>query len=280
MHRSLIATFLIGRLGCRLPRVLTLALALILMDQSTLDPSVVMAQTAQPVSARAQAPAADSFVVQIVNFQIGHSEPVAKHRIVFDGQVAYDFDELSEENVTVFDADRNRVVVLNRKIKARSIVPTQQLAQLAAELRAQADTPEKKERYGISATVDVDSSTSSPAVLGIDFGGSKYKTTLQDTPNKTAAMQFGQFADWASRLNMARHLGGPSFGRMTLSQAIAAQDRLPLELTLEVQRGATKVSYRSVHTVEKKLSDEDRRRIDEVSGMIALYTDLPLKEFP
>jgi hypothetical protein len=79
---------------------------------------------------------------------------------------------------------------------------------------------------------------------------------------------------------MARRLGFPPFGRMSLNTALASRNQLPLELTLEFKQQGQAIRLSSQHTVSPQISELDRKRIDEVSGMIALFNDIPLKELP
>ncbi|MGB7347319.1 MAG: hypothetical protein WBD20_24065 [Pirellulaceae bacterium] len=227
------------------------------------------------------AAANESFVVTTSVSEAGNNEPIAKHRIVFDGGVAYDFDEQDDAVLTVFDTNRNRIVLLNRTAKVRCFVNTDDLTKMAAVLQLNADTPAKKERLGMSANVQVDESQAYSIRFGNAQDGSmQYTSTTQTPPVKTAAFQFGQFANWASRLNMAQRLSLPPFARIKLNERIAAAGQMPDQLELEINRHGQTSRYKSKHILDNKLTDEDRKRINEASGMIALFTDTPLKDFP
>ncbi|QDT10126.1 hypothetical protein [Planctomycetes bacterium K23_9] len=216
-----------------------------------------------------QSPA--SFVVTTTNYAVGNEQPIDRHRVVFDQSVVYDFDELTPGSITVYDPNRKRIVLLNSQSKSRCVVNTDQLTKMTAEMRVSADTNKKKDQYGISATVNSDADDR----LSIQFGNVKYTTSTQPAANQNAASQFAQFADWALRLNMARKQGLPPFGRMSLNRAIATKGHIPSELMLDVKVA----QYKSVHAITPKLTNEDRKRIDEASGMIALYSEIPLSDF-
>jgi hypothetical protein len=217
-----------------------------------------------------------SFVVTTVNHQAGVEAPVATHRIVFDEGVVYDFDELDDNSITVFDTKRNRIVLLNRELKSRAIVSMDQLTKFAAEMRASATTPERKEKFGISAEVQLDPGDK----YRIAYGGIQYTSTSQPAKTESVAKQFGQFADWACRLNMKRRLGIPPFVRMSLNAALASRNQLPLELAVSFKQQNEMLRLSSLHTVSPQLSKRDHQRIDEVSGMIALFKEIQLKELP
>ncbi len=229
----------------------------------------------QPAKAQENA-SPPAFAVTITNYVVDQDQPIGKHRILFSNSIAYDFDEQNKDSITVFDPMRNRVVLLSRSLKGRCIVSTEDLTRFVAQLRVSADTPEKRLLFGLNAKVE----SKSDETYAIRFGGMNYSTTTQPAASESAALQFGQFADWASRLNMARKLGPPAFGRMNLNQAIAKKGQLPLELHLTIKRNQQAAQFRSTHKLTNQLSENDRKAIDEVSGMIALYRETPLKQMP
>jgi len=213
-----------------------------------------------------------SMVVTISNYDVASNQLIAKHRIAFHAGVVYDFDEQNDASVTVFDTNRNRIVVLDRGMKTRATVDVDQLTQMATQLRLEAKTPEQKERYGIEAAVEKVANET----YRIRFGGVEYSIETKAAPSESMALQFGRFADLASRLNMARGFGLPPFARIRLNQSIAADARIPLDMRLQIQRGNEITKYQSTHTVEMSLSERDQTKIDEVSGMVALYSETPL----
>ena len=155
----------------------------------------------------ANEPPLPAFVVTTKNYQQPNVDavPIAQHRIIFADGIAYDFDQQDKNAITVFDPNRNRVVVLDRATQTRCIVDAHELTKMAAEMRAECrHTAAKQQRFGISAAV-VDGPD---RTFSIQFGGIRvFDHHSSSETHKPLPMEFGQFADWASRLNMARQLG-------------------------------------------------------------------------
>jgi hypothetical protein len=201
--------------------------------------------------------------------------PIAEHRILFDHGMIYALPNNQQEQITVIDESRKLVTLLDRGSQKRASIDTASLLQLTSQLRAAAATDELKQRLGITANVQVDH----PAGLySVAYGEVSYATTTQYPTDPEAAVRFGRFSDWALRLNIARKLGMPPFGRMLMNSQIAADGRIPLQTELHVQQGNETANYRSTHEITYALNSADRDRIDEVAGMMALYQEVPLAE--
>ncbi|NND96399.1 MAG: hypothetical protein HKN47_03610 [Pirellulaceae bacterium] len=234
-------------------------------------------------SPRVQPPAEDassgpkSFRVVIQIFEGDSNSVVAEHLILFHDGVFYDLDNVGKDIVTIYDPMRQRVVLLDHATKVRATVGTNDLTKMTAELRANASTKQLKDRLGMSASVAHDAESNQYTIA---YGTVQYTTTVQTPDSPAAALQFGQFADWASRLNIARKRGLPPFGRMSLNQRIASDGQIPQELKLVFKQGGDTSSYRSTHQLTQGLTKSDREEIKKLTGMLALYGEVPLKEFP
>lgn len=203
-------------------------------------------------------------------------DPADEHTILFDDGLAYDLPQIENRFVTVFDPAQKRVTLLDRQERLQATVTTDLLLQYTAQMRATASTPQEQEQWGLNAKVE-----KSTQVIGytVQFGNLEYHATTQNVDDPVMAADYKRFAILAARLNILRRLGPPPFGRMTLSEHIAAKSELPLETTLTVHRGADTTFYRSTHEVET-LTDNDRKQINEVRGMLQLYRDVDLNDFP
>ena len=232
-------------------------------------------------SALAQVPdeGKESFRVTIRMFdQSGRrSVEVAEHLVLFDSGMVYAVPAGGEEDtVTIIDESRRRLVLIHREKEVKTTIATEDLVELTARLRANATQPEQRARLGIGAQVKTDVS----GVHSISYGDITYKTTVQEPTNPRVAADFGNFANWATRLNIARARGLPPIGRMLLTDHLAKLNQLPLETTLMFGRGPAKREYRSTHSLVQRISQADRKLIDELGSMLALYTEVPLREFP
>ena len=203
-------------------------------------------------------------------------DPFAQHLILFDEGLVYDLPKIESRFVTVYDESQNRVTILDRQTQLQTVLGTSDLEMVTAQARAAAVTPEQQEQRGLLAQVEP-----SKRVIGcsIKFGNLEYHTSTQTPDDPSIAVDYGRFAILASRLNILRRLGPPPFGRMTLDQHIATMGELPLETTLTVRRGEQAQEYRSTHELDE-LAPLDRKKMDEVRGMLTLYREVPLKEFP
>lgn len=220
-------------------------------------------------------------LIKVYETTQSESEPVAKHTVMFREGVIYDFEESEGGTITVFDTARKRVVLLDTKSSVRTQIGTKDLIQMTAQLRASAASKDIQERLGMQAKVTHDEVTDQ---YSIQYGSVRYTTTTQrptgqGVSSQDCATEFGRFADWASRLNIARQLGLPPFGRMSLNGRLAADGQVPDRLSLEFDQGNTTSRYHSTHEVVLEIGETEQKRIDEVGSMIALYRDVPLKSF-
>ena len=201
-------------------------------------------------------------------------EKLDEHLVVFDKAMVYDFDQGDGKSAIVFDLQRKRVILLDPESKVRSTVNTEDLTHLVAQIRASADD-KSRERLGLNAVAEL---TDEQYV--VHFGKIQYSSTTQAPSDRNIALAFGQFADWASRLNAARHRGLPPFARMSLNQKVASAGELPKELELQVKRPLKTDRYRSTYELIEQTSEKDRKQITEVGSMLALYREVPLGAFP
>tara|TARA_R110002049_G_scaffold27321_2_gene94032 strand:+ start:113753 stop:114517 length:765 start_codon:yes stop_codon:yes gene_type:complete len=219
----------------------------------------------------------DPFRVVTTIFSGRAQEPSAEHLVLFHDSLVYDFPRIHDGQITVYDLKRGRVILLDRATQVRSTVPTTKLMELTAQLRAQAITPQAKEQLGVDAEVDRNDDLSQ---YSIRYGSLEYETDTQTPSRASIATQYGQFADLASQLNIARALGMPPIGRMKMNRQIADDARLPQQTTLTISKFGSRKTFRSTHELIERISQEDRSQIDEVGNMLALYREVPLSEFP
>lgn len=203
-------------------------------------------------------------------------DPSAEHRILFDEGLVYDLPQIETRFVTVYDEAQNRVTILDRETQVQTILGAGDLEKIIAQLRAAAVAPQRQGQLGLLAKVKP-----SKRVIGytVKFGNLEYHTSTQTPDDPTIAIDYARFVILASRLNIVRRRGTPPFGRMTLHHHIATMGELPLETTLTVRHGEQSDDYRSTHELDE-LTPLDRKRIDEVRGMLTRYPEVELKKFP
>lgn len=233
---------------------------------------------AEPAASPAD-PGHKSFRVTITIFD-GSKIPdakIAEHLILFDNGMVYAVPQDPEGQITFVDAGRNRIVLLDPKSKKRTEINTNDLIELTANLRTSAKLPAHAQRLGIDAKVQVDTETNEYSVR---YGNVSYTTTTTKPTDPNAATQFGQFAAWASRLNIARAVGLPPIGRMRMNDRIKVDGRMPESTVLQIRSGLTMQKYRSEHELIETISQADRKKIEQIGSMLALYSPVSLKDFP
>ncbi len=238
-----------------------------------------------------------AFRVKTTLFAGKDEEPAAEHLILFSDSLVYDLPQINDNVVTVFDPGRGRVVLLDRATQVKSTIATDDLVKLTAQLRTSADNAKKRKQLGLDAEIQpiiVDPKTGEAAPVELNessekiasdgymtkFGEARYEVLTQTPRQPAVAVQYGQFADLALRLNVIRPLGLPPFPRMSLNDRVTASGQIPLETRLTIRRALTSDRYRSTHVLVELLSESDRRSINEIGGMLALYKEVPLDQFP
>ncbi len=220
---------------------------------------------------------APSFRVETHLFEGTNAQPSSQHLVLFDAGVVYDIPLESATVITVFDIPRGRVLLLHKDTLVKTSIATDTLVQMAAQVRATAMQSKNAAALGLDAKIF---SGPEPDSYVVQFGDSKYATTSERVSDPQIAAEYASFTAWASRLNLARHVGSPPFARISLAEEMAAKQQLPRKLTLEVRRGFKTRVLRSENLVVERLSEVDRKQITDVGGMIATFNDVAFAEFP
>ncbi len=232
----------------------------------------------------AQARAAESLSTESPSFRVEtdiyegtETKPQSQHLILFDAGVIYDTPIGLGAVITVFDIPRGRVVLVHKANRVRTSIPTDTLIQMAAQMRAEVAASKAKEALGLEAKV---LPGSEPDSYVVEFGDSKYFATTQKVANPLIAEEYAAFTSWASRLNIARHMGSPPFARILLAEQMAIEHQLPRVVKLDVRRAFKTRSIRAEHLVVERISELDRKRIGEIGGMISAYEEVEFTNFP
>lgn len=223
------------------------------------------------------AESAESFRVVTKIFSGKAKEPSAEHLVLFHNDLVYDLPQTNDGQITVYDLKRDRVILLDRATQVRATSTTDELLQLTAKLRASALTAKNRQQLGIDATVNRSEDLSQYTIV---YGSLSYITTTQLPVRKSIAEQYGRFADLASQLNIARAVGMPPIGRMTMYRQIADDGRVPTQTILTIAQPGGDERFNSTNELIERISQADRNLIDEVGGMLALYREVSLREFP
>lgn len=218
-----------------------------------------------------------SFRVETDIFEGASKTPESQHLILFDAGVVYDIPVGTGAVISVFDAPRGRVVLIHKGTRVRTSISTDSLVQKAAQIRAEATKPGRADKLGLNAKVV---RGEKPDSYVIEFNNNRYEATAQKVSDPMIAAEFASFTAWASRLNIARHLGSPPFARITLGDYLAAENAIPRHVKLDVRLNFKTQSYRSEHLVIERLSELDRQKIAEAGGMVATFEEVSFADFP
>lgn len=218
-----------------------------------------------------------SFRVETEIFEGTQTKPQSQHLALFDSGIVYDVPLGVGSTITVFDPIRNRVVLLNKVQKVRTSIAKDSLIRVAAQVRSAAIESGAEKSLGLLARVIPGTATGS---YTIEFADTKYAATTQKALLDSMAEQYAEFTIWASRLNLARHIGSPPFARIALAEHLAAEGLVPRQIKLEVRRGLKTRTFRAEHLYVGRLSETDRKKINEIGAMMASFEEVEFSEFP
>lgn len=235
----------------------------------------VAALVAFPIAARSNQPV--SFRVATQVFQSNDPKPIIESLTIFDSGVAYEVEQPGKRFATIIDPARQKVVLLDRLTKVRSTVAVPDLIRWAARVRAAAESPQKQEKIGLAAKAEA----TPEGDFRIAYGTVAYTITTQKGPTPEAVSDYGRYVDLSARLNIARQLGPPPFARMTLNDALTAANKLPEKLTRTItEKGAVVQQLHQDHDISDALTEDDRDEINNLRGMMELFREVPLAQFP
>jgi hypothetical protein len=217
-----------------------------------------------------------SFRVETDLYEGDSTVPESQHLILFDSGVVYDLPIGTGSIISVFDVPRGRVILVHKGTKVRTSISTDTLVQMAAQVRAEAAKPGRRD-IGLNAKV---LPGTKPDSYVVEFRDNRYEATSQKVKDPTIAAEFASFTAWASRLNIARHVGSPPFARITLADHLAADNAIPRQVKLDVRLNFKTRTVRAEHLVVERLSELDREKIADAGGMVATFDEVSFGDFP
>lgn len=223
-------------------------------------------------------------------------EPASRSLTLFDGGTTWDFlaesageDEAAEaagcREIILYDPVRERVIVLDPRLKIKTQVDCLRLERLSASLGKWARSADDKL---IRWAGDVDIASGIVARKGaVELKGPRvcYAVEYADAPSPAAADAYRGFADTVLLLKALLQPGGlPPFPRLAINRHVAAAGGIPSEVRLELGGplpvlGTSAATLRSVHRTLPRLTDADRRQIDEAAALMSVAEELELSEF-
>lgn len=262
--------------------------------ESVIQPAIQSAiQPAGPPAIESDHPAekkkvADGpFQVTIEVFELIEGKPQQlqdRHLVLFDDGKSYDFALSKPRDVTVIDPAESMVTLLSREKHVQSKIAHQDMVAVAARVRLFAKNQDMEDRLGINAKPKAaaprEAGDDQTASYQVSFAGYRYDATTAGPSMAMQPARFAEFTDWVARVNLVRKLGTPPFARISLGRAIATQGLVPSTVTLRLTSENHSRTFLSHYTFKDGLSETSQKRLDEVSGMISLYQEVPPERFP
>lgn len=226
------------------------------------------------------AAAEESFRIETDVFVESEAEPVMQTLTLFSGGVVYDFILVESPEITIFDAQRGRVILLDEKRELRAEFKTAQLIEFTASIRSRSQSSSADGPFGTEFSGHYDEEKSLVLLEGNNI---VYRATGIAPKFAWAADRYREFADCYAQLNAARPGNPPPFGRIELNRRLLELKMVPAEitrtLTLDGRFGKQQSTASSKHTFTWMLSTTDRKRIQDAQTYAATYRKVSLSEY-
>ncbi len=206
-------------------------------------------------------------------------DPQVETLTIFTDGIVYDFLLTGVEEITLFDRHRDRLVLMDTKRKVKTELTTDSILSFVAQMKSQLNDTQREFLLG----EDMDAVTDEDGWLKLANQRVTYRAEGIEPKEKSAVLEYQQFADWYARLNAMRG-SLPPFLRIQLNSEIAKRGLIPKtieRITVLDKRGLAekKQSLRSQHLANWRLSDTDRKQIDRAGTYLATYPTVTFREY-
>ncbi len=224
----------------------------------------------------------ENFRVENAIYAGKEKEPCVESTTIFYCGIVYDYLK-SPTEVTIFDKDNGRFVLLDLSRRMKTEVPAEKAVTLCEHLRtwamAQSDpllrflaNPRFDEQYDAS---------SGKLILSSEFV--TYELATDSAESVEICRDYRQFCDWYCQLNTLLNPGSrPPFARMAVNAALERHQRFPkqVELTLRLNRfPPRRLTVHSEHQLVRKLVDSDRDRVAQTNQYLAIFNPVAFDEY-
>ncbi len=201
---------------------------------------------------------------------------------LFTDDRAYDFLS-SPAEITVFDFQRNRIVILDPNRKVRTELTTDKLNEFTEQLRIRA-ARQTDALLKFSANPKFDESKSDAQSLQFANPQMTYRVHPTTPDNAGVVHEYRMFSDWSAKLNAMIHPGAlPPFPRLAINETLEKNGEVPesVQLTLAAQNHlmAKPTTLRSEHQLALRLLSTDRKRIDDAGKYLVTFPEVSLEEY-
>lgn len=206
------------------------------------------------------------------------AEPVTQSVTLFLDGIAYDYARDENQDITLVDPARNRIVRFREAEEVRTEVEISKYRELLQAARGQAQNSPLWAYVLGAEKVDVN-----PKEISVGDELLRYRATVQEPDDHESARAYAQayreFADASKLLNSFSTGGDPPFARLALNAAIQSQHALPKEITLSAKNGDKEIQVRCHLHATWLLSKDDRKRIADIQEMLVNYENVTPAEY-
>lgn len=226
---------------------------------------------------------AEDFRVENRVFVDGDKEPLVKSTTIFHEGVVYDY-LADPPEVTVFDAQRGRFVLLDLTRRVKTELTSERVVQFAKRLKEWALEQSDPFLEFLGNPRFDEAFDEQTGELRLTSPWMSYRLATVDTKSEAISEQYRQFSDWHCRLNTVLNPGArPPFARMLVNAALGQRQRLPREVDLKIEYKEgllpKRVTIRSEHLLVRQLVESDRRRVAQTDQFMAMYTSVDFDEY-
>ena len=226
-------------------------------------------------------PAADIFRMETEVYVAGDTKPAVEYLTLFTESTIYDLRVSKPEELTIFDLNRNRIIVLDPAQKRKTTISTDEILQFNASIKAEVS----KSNAIFVAAAHPQFETSEADEDGWFAMTSKhlsYRVKGAKPKYTSAVRRYQEFADWSARLSAMRLGNLPPFARIEVNKTTAEQGWIPEEVERVVnpaKLGQRKQEIRSTHLVNWVLSEDDRKKIEKTGDQLSTFREVSIDEF-
>jgi hypothetical protein len=223
---------------------------------------------------------ADGFRIETKVFVGEEEKPVSENTTLFSDGIVYDFLEPSEQTA-VFrkpTADKpGRFILLSAKKGVSTEIPTDKLSGAVNKVRSWA-SQQSDPFLKFAANPEFDESfepQTGKLILASHLESYSVTTSRAERPD--AMQEYREFLDWYAQLNTLLNSHTPPDPRLQLNAALARRNVLPM--TVELTRTGEDEPLRAEHDFTWRLSQDDKKRIEDVRAALASYRKVNNEEF-
>jgi hypothetical protein len=219
---------------------------------------------------------AQGFRMETDVFRGDQKEPICRTLTLFTDGLVYDFILSGDsKEVTVFDMNSGRVILLDSQRSLKTILTHEQLIRLTTSLKLEINSDNPVFHFAANpkfATKFDDAN----GLLTLSSDRMTYRVQGKPAELSDAPRQYQELADWSARLNACRPGNLPPFARLELNRELAERELIPFEVDLTIvvpgRLGSSrKLEMKTRHLVNWALGTNDRKRIESVSQQIGKF---------